>query len=821
MKPNPLNTWLARVLELLGISSQPQPEVPTIEPEEVQERDAAKSEVADLDGQARKMLDDIRFYASWSGTDGERQLDQVKNALVTGYPGHDDKITQAIEQGKMLRGLCDRAYKAASSHGADSPQVKAVMKEVWKDCGWGAFQAKKQIKRGHAAFEKRRTTEQKNGTPRASLQPRTAAHLSSPLRMPSLAVRRSTAPVPAGLHGSDLRTQKPAANWTVVIDESGSEFGADATSFKPSKQGRFVAVVIPGQPLALPPLQKAWHAVDCTDDEEIDQVFQAVLSADAGVLGITVASLPVTPGERWADGVALLIDWILRLLPVDGHTEVAVQVENRGAFKRGDLWPLIERDCLRRLALSFPQAAGWIDLRIKVVGKDDSEVGGYADAIAYSWARTSPASNARIKESLLADTCLLESDARALLNAWDAFVQGVNLPGQLWWELLHETANLGSLTATLLDRIGIECQADTQRWAVYLDETRRRMAGAAVELARLADATAWLEHYHPADADIPPLMRLAWLIVKLARSNHYGDAESTWENEVAALAHALIDEAAPLVCHANLHLAVARTNRFDFDGASRCLERWQTQPVAVPGLRYWGQVRSSLGQHSALFGDQTAAVARFDEALAAFDRLSDPAVRDKEAAQTGAYRAIALMDLADATETEVRAAVETITGPIAKTIPSLAISGAPSCRYAHHLLLRWLVRHGSPEEQASYLKHRQEWKVGHGHPWPLIQLYRGFLLHAHETEAARQFAIGAAELAFSADQGPVVHLIGACCRVIAAAWGAPWPEADSEFHELEISLPSACERIAQLRQALQTPPPPLDLLSQILPFNFR
>lgn len=426
-----------------------------------------------------------------------------------------------------------------------------------------------------------------------------------------------------------------------------------------------------------------------------------------------------------------------------------------------------------------------------------------------------------MRESQLIDTCLLESDARTLLHAWDSFAQGVRLPGPDWWNLLPETSKPASLAATLLDHIGTECRADTSRWSVYLDETRRQMSAGAVELSRLADATAWLERFLPDEAAIPPLMRLAWLVVKLARSNHYGEAESAWDNEVDSLAPALLEEAAPMVCHADLHLAVARTNRFDFDGASRALERWRDMPAQVPGLRYWAQVRSSFGQHAAFQGDQASAVALFDEALTAFGRLSDPTVRNKETEQTGAYRAIALMDMVDASETDVRKAVEKITGSISKAIPALATSSSPSKRYAHHLLLRWLVRYGQPAEQAAYLDHRVKWKTGHGHPWPLIQIYRALLLHPADATAGRELALDAAELAFSGNQGPVVRLIGACCYTIAAGWGKPWPEAAAELDWLDAILPSARNRIATLRTAIAEPVPPLDLITKTLPFNFR
>jgi len=838
MDTKTLRDWLARILDLLGISSEgedeaevgkgasfeagpPADEAQSAAAPEPAAPESSGPEIVPLDDQGRRMLGDIRKYASWSGPEGQRNLEQVREAFALAYPGHEGEIDHAIQQGRALLEICNRAYRAANSRGAKSKEVQAIREEARRDHSWNINRVESQIERGHTAFERRRSSRSSKHTPRTPVKPRTAGPVRPTTGGGVGLVRPSSVAIPPGLHGSDVRAQQPCAEWTVVIDESGSEFGADLSQVKASRKGRFVAVVVPRDRPALPDLPKAWHAVDCSDDNEINQVFQNILSAEVGVFGVTVESLPTTPGERWMDGVALLIDWILRLLPVDGPTRLKVLVENRGEFRQGERWPLVERDCLRRLALAFPQTAGWIDLRIQVVGKDGSEIGGYADALAFTWARTSDASKARMRESKLAGTCLVEGDARQLLHAWDAFAQGVRLPGPDWWRLLPEAAAPAFLVGTLLERIGLECHADASRWSVYLDETRRQMAGGAVELARLAEATAWLERFKPAEAGIPPLMRLAWLIVKLARSNHYGDAESAWERELESLAPGLLDEAAPLVCHTDLHLAVARTNRFDFEGAGRALARWRDLPVAVPGLRYCGQVRSSLGQHAAFQGRQSEAVEFFEEALEGFARLSDPAVRDKECAQTACYWAIATMDDPAASDSEVRAAVERVTGPLDKAAARLATSGSPFFRYAHHLLLRWLVHRGDPAIVSSYLSHRGEWKTGEGHPWPLIQLYRAILLHSDDPAAARGLALDAAEAAFAAEQGPVVRLIGACCRTIAANWGDPWAEAGAELDELAATLPQAAERIGALQKALAQPTPALELLVKVLPFNFR
>ena len=74
---------------------------------------------------------------------------------------------------------------------------------------------------------------------------------------------------------------------------------------------------------------------------------------------------------------------------------------------------------------------------------------------------------------------------------------------------------------------------------------------------------------------------------------------------------ALLEENAHLVCRAELNLAVNATNCFEFDSASRVIDRWRDLPIAVPGLRYWAQAQSSLGQHAVFRGDNAAAAPLF------------------------------------------------------------------------------------------------------------------------------------------------------------------------------------------------------------------
>jgi hypothetical protein len=794
--------------------------------------------VSPLDDRAYSHLADIQKFASWCfGEDGERRLKCAIDLFSSEYTGHDDEIERAIEQGKRRGVLFDKAYRLGTKGSNESAvdDLAAQIDETLPDTDRKKihWQLKKNYKNGINASNKWRKERalRKQGKPISNVKPREAVF--SPTTMPrsSLTKRKElllAADPDVRLHASDIRCQPPQKEWTLLIDESGKVFDEAAGQARAAQRGRFVGILIPAKNSALEPLPREWHAVDCENDE-IDQAMQKLLNAKVGVFGIEIGAVPMTIGERWMDGAGLLVDWVLRLLPVDGPTRLRVRIEQRGVFEAGQSWDIVRRDCLRRLALAYPRRAVNINLEIETITKQQDSFNGYADAVAYTWARTSDSSKARLKQSGLLGTCLLDSgagaDARAMLNALDTFAQGVHLPSALWWDLVvsPDIRDPSAILSSFLHQVGQEAQQEKQPvlWGRFLAEVKSRMAVTPVDLQRLATAVDWLQRYQPEHAIILPALRMVWLTVQLARANHMGNTEHKWQKELKNLGDRLYDESAPLVAHADLHVAVAATNRFDYEGASAALARWRDVPPAVPGLRYWGQIQSSLGQHAAFQGDNARAIPLFREAMSAFERLSDPTTRMGDLLQTGSYLAVSLMDEPSVLAAEARGAIEATTGGLPAAAACLAASGNPSDRYAHHLLLRWLVHRGDTVASKTYIDRREAWKVGDGHPWPLIQLYRGMLLRESDPEAAVACALDGALRAFDSQQGPTVNVIGACCRTVAAAWGTPWPEGLSELHRLKSLLPAAAVRLECLESSLHSPIEPLQLLRSVLPFNFR
>ena len=110
------------------------------------------------------------------------------------------------------------------------------------------------------------------------------------------------------------------------------------------------------------------------------------------------------------------------------------------------------------------------------------------------------------------------------------------------------------------------------------------------------------------------------------------------------------------------------------------------------------------------------------------------------------------------------------------------------------------------------------WKNNQGHPWEMIEFYRG-VLSADPVERMKHW-----ETAHSLCQGydATLHVID------AVIMGSILTEDDSIHPEYEAmvdlcaqELPALKDRIRILREQPEKRLPPLELAAQILPFNFR
>jgi hypothetical protein len=765
---------------------------------------------------ARELLKLIQDQLlSWK--DGaERRIDEIHQELVMAYPELANMAADLVAKRPLAFALLDEAFKegrwvSRKSWGQLEDEAKHLAvpglfnkMEIKRDQG--------KTKREHAAFEKKLAS---SGMPLSTVKPlanmATAVH---PVASTSLLRNQPASPF---LVHNDIRSLAPQKAWTLLLDETGSDFGAPSGGLI----GKFAGLLIATQNSGLPPIRAAWHAA-AESSYEIDRVFQQILNTPCGVIGLPVSALPKALGMRWLDGMRALIDWVLRLIPLEGPTQIDVVIEARPPYKPGLEPDAVIRDAIAMLARAWPERAALIDLRISTQPKDGHPLLPYVDSVAFTWGSPQPSSKERLKRSGLVNTCLLNFSSADLAACWDAWDQPGGLTPPYWVSLVtsSEATEPASIASAILSTSAAATRKDSVRWQRYLAEAQRHLFGGSFKLEQIGAMVNWLERAKPPAEEIPNTLRMVWLTVNLAHANHLGATEHEWLTDLTRLSASLYEEVAPLCCHADLHLAVAMTNRFDFEGAQQAIAPWHDRPIAIPGLRYWGQCSSTMGQHRAFTGDLIGAQKAFSEALNAFSRLSDPVVRVKEIDQTSCYAAITAMDNENLSNADARLVLETYLGDLTTAVKQLAGSDS-SDHYRHHTLLRWIVSRNDNVLGEQYLGLRDSWSSGYGHPWPLIEIYRAILIRSKDPEGSIEHARTAAAIAFTAQQGPTVQLIGACCRVIGTVWGDPWPEKNSVFSELRQSLPSANVHIDRLEAFLTEPKPAMDILKNVLPFNFH
>ena len=731
---------------------------------------------------------------SWYGSPSE--ITAAIDDFLAEYPGENEVAQAKAREGRAIRQAVDELEAILVRHGPDAPESQRRADEVARQFPWirGSI---------HKKFE------------RAYMQRERAMHRKL--------TRAAGGPLTSVRAGGEHRVHalSTAQGWSLWIDETGDRF--DGLGSLP---GRVVGILVP-EGVSLPSLAENFHASACTD-AQVDAAVQTVLDAPVGVFGVSVDGLGPAPGERWSDAVLELVAWVARLLPMppEGTVRLVVRVEQRGDYAAGERWRLGVRDVLRRLSAHAPARAARLELSIQTVKKDGRTPLGQVDAVAFTWGSPSAPSRARFTASGLADTCCIDVSPELLRVAWGAW-DGARPPDGATWRALVAAAgenDEGTLLGRLLEHLVAKARGEPALWGQWAEAVAAHLDSKAVNLQALGHEVSWLDAAAPEGTAVPPRLRLMWRAAQLAEANHRGGLDEAGRSaELEVLSTQLFEEDPRLVCLADLNRAVLATNRLDFTAARAALQRWRGAPVALPGLQLWGRLRSSEGQHHGFEGNLGAARECFEEALRAFSRLSDPAVGRLEALQTGAYLAIVSMDDPDVPDETARVPLEAVIGPLDLAIQRICPSVAAADKYAHHLLMRWLVVRGSPTETNAWLATRPHWKLGEGHPWPLVGFYRAALLHrlhgGAERVAVQRLAADAVRVAEAPGQGWAVRFIGATLGVAATAWGCPWPRAQERLAALREAMPLGDAH--SLARFLVEPADPLVLLTTVLPFNFR
>jgi hypothetical protein len=560
-----------------------------------------------LPSHARDILTQIqRLLPAWQ-EDVDRRIDILRQEFVVAYPDQVDGVTDLIRKRQPVCALLKAAYK----EGAGSPKTswEELVAQAQSLEVPGLLQLMEtQRQNGKRLREKNMLDRQRgsNGGPLSTVKPR--ANQATVVHPVTNAPTLRQQPTPIGLVYNDIRNLKPHKAWTLLLDETGDNFDESSSGL----MGKFVGLLIADPHSGLPPIRAGWHAVD-ENSVEIDRVCQQILNAPCGVIGLPVSALPKAHGLRWLDGMRALIDWVLRLIPLDGPTHIDVVIEARRPYRPGTEPDAVCRDAVAMLARAWPERAALIELKISTQPKTGHALLPYVDAIAYTWGSPSPASKERLKRSGLVKTCLLNFSSTDLAACWDAWDQPGGLTASYWVALVTspEASEPASIASAILGALAHATRQDSVRWQRYLAEAQRHLFSGFFQLEQMGAMVNWLAQAMPSDEAIPDTLRLGWLTVNLAHANHLGATENEWLTDLNRLSANLYEEVAPLCCHADLHLAVAMTNRFDFAGAMQAVARWHDRSPEVPGLRYWGQCRSTMGQHFAFVGDPESAQKAF------------------------------------------------------------------------------------------------------------------------------------------------------------------------------------------------------------------
>ena len=777
-------------------------------------------------------LNEIQKFAGWDPPSPEN-LAKAKESFLKKYPACQDLVQMAESNGKLYHELQASAFQLGFSRDGESVLAEQISRTGIPNCYHARIRAV--FERGRAAMTRRqeaRAIKQMKGTKKCSRKEQGKQSVQTS-QTPTFKMATTPARIiSSGIHPNSILNLKPARRWTIVSDETGSVF--DNSAFDSKKDaGYYVFVLVPDYAY-LPELQRGWHAVN-KPLKSLVSTGEDLAKSGCGIIGIPVKGLHPTNRHLWFACIETLLDIVLRILPVDGKTEIVLNVEQRGTSdsRNAGLLAKTADDAMYHLSLVNPEKAKSICLSAKFISKMDCQLNGYADLVAFS--RGCGKDTRQVLGKFEWDGPCLISDSYDVVHAFrrclDLVHQGGVLPVADWNVLVQsrDAQAVGSLIGALLRTVGEEARKDVVLWRQYLDYVMAHLDSKAIRMSVLGPQIAWLKEYEPDAAQLPPRLRLLWLTAQLAASNHIGGTKfgaEAHEREFIELCDQLKDEDAPLTCFAALHLAVEKTDSYEFDVARSILKPWERERIAVPGLRYHAQVLSSLGQHAAFLGDNTKALEYFRKAMDVFKHLSADWQRDFD--QTCAYAVIAAMDAGASEMNDLMAtylyggtySIETMID-MAQQLSAVG-EDEPDSKYAHAILLRYIVTLPSDNPvRNAYVSNSTKWQWSEdGHPWELIAFYRALLLPQDEPARCEWLRKG---YKLCANGGPTLRAIAAVLLgALLYDCAATQDEYMAKVKEVISLLPNIGKvRASALLAHADKPIPPLDFAKIVLPFNFR
>ena len=474
------------------------------------------------------LVREIEKSASW-GADSAKELGDKCARFKEGFPRDVAVMEAAISNGQLFKKLKDQARQMAWE-----PSGRTKLDELIKRAGipkWQGERIRESFDAGLAAKARindaRRLKKMAKGNVEnqdVNLNGMQHEHEKLPGLNPAADSHKVNVELITG-HPNSILNLKPARKWTIVADETGVQFGSDVFT-SPQQVGRYVFVLIPDY-AKIPPLTIGWHAVD-ESLSSIVNVAESLKESKCGILGIPVRGLYRTNGDLWYSCIEALLDITLRLLPVDGPTEIELDVEQCGTADASNS-SLIQKmldDAQYHLSLVNPEKAKSIRLSGKIIAKKESPYNGYADLVAYSWGCCKDIRQVFAQCGWLGP-CLVADDPsviRVFRRCLELIHSGGELPVEDWNALVtcRQASAVGSLIGALLRAYGEEARKDSVKWRKYLDYVLSHLDSKAIRMSLLMPQISWLKEYEPDSENLLPRARLLWLTAQLAASNHQG-----------------------------------------------------------------------------------------------------------------------------------------------------------------------------------------------------------------------------------------------------------------------------------------------------------
>ncbi|HAT09755.1 MAG TPA: hypothetical protein DCS97_04015 [Planctomycetes bacterium] len=669
----------------------------------------------------------------------------------------------------------DRRFRAAlKEHGPEAEATLTALGHLrarFPDEGTNAAERLTRIRRGEDLAQQERTR-------REAGRSLSSVHLGSAEHRPT---RLNAAP-----------------SWRLVVVIAGQRGGRGGEG-KGRRHGHAVGLLLDR---ALPhgPVAATWRAPECADLDELDHAVQAIADLPCGVIGLPLADCPERGGDTWLDAVAALT-----LLARCAIGDATLSVELPAWAETTD------QAALEAVASALGAT--------RVACPDHATA--LAEAIAWSWSGRREADEARIRQSGLAGTCLLEPSP-ALRENLAAALAGTVPSWPAWGALIDESAgDTGGLAEALLKRVGLRIAGDHEAVGALHRHLVGLARGRIADPARLDRELATFDAL--AGTQLRARDRLRLSAAQVAAQAAHGVISPAAADRLNAQLVELREEWPTEILETALHAAAHARDALDGERAESFLAPWaRAEAIACGGRTMLVRLHEERSRIAAQAGRWKEARKQLDKADETTAKLADPADRGPAQSRLAQLRSAVLADDPAASAEEARNALITA---VAASEPvsvagELAEHGQGGRRYAHHSLLRWAVRRQDDILTGAYLARRESWCDVREAPGGQILALRAIVVAPTDSPAALAL-LGEAEARLGQSAPTASRLSWAACAVATALCGAVLPDLRERLIALRRERPAATPAVDALERALALAPDTKAGLAEALPLLAR